>query len=341
MEAGGLGCVLEVVGPSDVVFIEEIEDGSVDGLVAAWGWGDVAGGEMAEGGGGHKVRAVGEGGSEDGGEVAVVDGELLGEIVVEGDFALGVEVHGLIFSGVFYSGRIDLFGHVVDADEAVGEEVLERVVGVIEVGFAMGGEPAVVEIGADAAARVMKDGDDLAGFIFVAVGADEVAADVEVAGESVDASVVVFGAARGVVAATLVTVMLGLVIGTTRSECEGSEVVIEGVVLLHDDDDVLDLAQVAVGAGRARKDQGKERYCCQECGAGIRLNVMRGHVVSRGSADQIFRLNSPGDHTGTMLRRDEHKVKSYARSGMPTLAASFAMRWAFALRRRLLQKDAA
>jgi hypothetical protein len=42
--------------------------------------------------------------------------------------------------------------------------------------------------------------------------------------------------------------MLGLVIGTSGSESERPEVVIEGVVLLHDDDDVLDLAQVAVGA---------------------------------------------------------------------------------------------
>ena len=220
MEAGGLGCVLEVVGPGDVVFIEKIEDGAVDGLVAAGGWGDVAGGEMAEGGSGHEVGTVGEGGSEDRGEVAIVDGELLCEIVVEGDFALGVEVHGLIFRGVFYSGRVDLFGHVVDADEAVGEEVLEGVVGVVEVGFAMGGEPAVVEVGADAAAGVVKDGDDLAVFIDVAVRTDEVAAYVEVAGESVDASVVVFGAARSVVVATVVIVMLGLVIGTTRSECD-------------------------------------------------------------------------------------------------------------------------
>ncbi|MDX6464856.1 MAG: hypothetical protein QOE55_8553 [Acidobacteriaceae bacterium] len=248
MEAGGLGCVLEVVGPADVVFIEKVEDGSVDGFVAAGGWEDVAGGEMAERGGGHEIGAVGEGGSEDGGEVAVVDGELLRQIVVEGDFALGVEVHGLIFGGVFCSGRVDLFGHVVDAHEAVSQEVLEGVVGVIEVGFAMGGEPAVVEVGADAAARVVKDGDDLAVFIDVAVRADEVAADVELAGESVDAGVVIFRAAGSVVAAIVVTVMLGLVIGTTRRQCEGSEVVIEGVVLLHDDDDVLDLAQVAVGA---------------------------------------------------------------------------------------------
>ena len=59
----------------------------------------------------------------------------------------------------------------------------------------------MIEVGADAAARVVKDGYDLAVFIDVGVGADEVAADVEVAGESVDASVVVFGAAGSVVVA--------------------------------------------------------------------------------------------------------------------------------------------
>jgi hypothetical protein len=54
VEAGGLGCVLEIIGPGDIVFVEKIEDGSVDGFVAAGGWGDVAGGGMAEGGGGMR-----------------------------------------------------------------------------------------------------------------------------------------------------------------------------------------------------------------------------------------------------------------------------------------------
>src|SRR5947209_17642813 len=106
-EDAALRGVLVVVGPGDVVFIEQIEDGSVDGFVTAAGRRDVAGGEMAEGRGGEKIGAVGEGGSKDGGEVAVVDGELLREIVVEGDFVLGVEAHSLIFGGGFYSGGVD------------------------------------------------------------------------------------------------------------------------------------------------------------------------------------------------------------------------------------------
>jgi hypothetical protein len=92
---------------------------------------------MAEGGGSEEIGAVGEGGSKYRREVAVVNGELLRQIVIERDFVLGVEVHCLIFGRVFGTALIDLFGHVVDANEAVGEEVFEGVVGVIEVGFAM------------------------------------------------------------------------------------------------------------------------------------------------------------------------------------------------------------
>ena len=121
----------------------------------------------------------------------------------------------------------------------------------------------MVEVGADAAARVVKDGDELAVFIFVAVGADEVAGDVEVAAESIDAVVVIFRAAGCVV----VPVALGLVIRGSRRQGEDAKVVIERMVLLHDDDHVLDFAQVAVGAGRARKDQGKKGYCCEKCDA--------------------------------------------------------------------------
>ena len=100
-EAAALGVILEVVGPGDVVFIEKIEDRPVDGFVTAGGRGDVTCREMAEGGGSEKIGAVGEGGSEDRREIAVIDGEFLGQIVVERDFVLGVEVHRLIFGRVF------------------------------------------------------------------------------------------------------------------------------------------------------------------------------------------------------------------------------------------------
>ena len=92
-------------------------------------------------------------------------------------------------------------------------------------------------------------------------------------------------------------------------------------------------ARNAIAARKAMREC--ERIECDGTECGVMWEV------SRDSAGQIFRLNSLRDHTGTMLRRDEQKVNSDACSGMPTLAASFAIRWAFALRRTLLQKDAA
>src|SRR5258708_28060847 len=112
-----------------------MEGGSVEGFVPAGGWSAVTGREMAEGGGSKKIGAAGEGGSKYGREIAVSDGELLCQIVIEREFVLGVEVHRLIFGRVFCSGGIDLYGHVVDADEADCREVPEHVVGLIEVGL--------------------------------------------------------------------------------------------------------------------------------------------------------------------------------------------------------------
>ena len=86
----------------------------------------------------------------------------------------------------------------------------------IEVGFAMGGEPSVVKVRADATASIVKDFDGLAVFVFVAVRADEVAGDVEVAAESIDAVVVIFRTAGCVIVAIAVSVTLRLVIGSSR-----------------------------------------------------------------------------------------------------------------------------
>src|SRR5262249_32570333 len=51
------------------------------------------------------------------------------------------------------------------------------------------------------------------------------------------------------------------VIGAARRIGERTEVVVEGVVLLHHDDDVLDLAQVAVSVGRGRRQHRGEKSC--------------------------------------------------------------------------------
>ena len=69
------------------------------------------------------------------------------------------------------------------------------------------------------------------------------------AGESIDAAVVIFRATASVVVAVAVTVTVGLVVGTSGGEGEGAEVIVEGMVLLHEDDDVLHLVQIAFGAG--------------------------------------------------------------------------------------------
>jgi hypothetical protein len=112
----------------------------------------------------------------------------------------------------------------------------------------------VVEIRTNTASRVVKDFDGLAILVGVAVGADEVAADVEVAGESIDAGVVVFRATSGAVVVIAFAVTSRLVIGASGGEGEDAEVIVEGMVLLHDDDDVLDLAYIAFGARGAGKD---------------------------------------------------------------------------------------
>src|SRR5207253_8581224 len=77
--------VLEVVGPGDTVRLEQIEDRAGDGLVSAGRREDVIGREMPEGGGGEQVGPVRERLRQHRREVAVVDGELFGEVVIKGN----------------------------------------------------------------------------------------------------------------------------------------------------------------------------------------------------------------------------------------------------------------
>ena len=109
------------------------------------------------------------------------------------------------------------------------------------------------EVRADTAACVVKNRNNLAVFIGVAVRAGKVAADVEVAGESIDAGVVIFRAAGSTVVAIKADVTVGLVIRTPWGQGESTKVVVEGMVLLHDDDDVLYFVQIASGARQVRK----------------------------------------------------------------------------------------
>src|SRR4051794_27632170 len=102
-----------------MVFVEEIKDRPVDRLVSACRRKNITGCEVTEGGSGEQERTVGESGSKNGREIAIIDGKILCQAVVERDLVLGVEVHGLIFGGIFVATDVDLFGRVVYPYESI------------------------------------------------------------------------------------------------------------------------------------------------------------------------------------------------------------------------------
>ena len=126
--------------------------------------------------------------------MAVADGELLGQVIIKGNVGLIIEADGLIFGGSFHA-IVDLLGAVVHAHEAVHEALAEGVAWICVVGFPMGGEPRVIEVRSGATAGLM-EGEDL-GTVVVEVGIETVesAGGVELAGETVDARMVIEGAA--------------------------------------------------------------------------------------------------------------------------------------------------
>src|SRR5580692_5342183 len=149
---------------------------------------------MAEGGGGQQIGAVGKGGAEDRGEVTIADGELLGEVVIEGNVSLRVETHGLIV-GCGFDAVVVLLGDVIDADEPVAFDVVKRVHGMEEVDLFVGLEPGMIEVGAGAAAIVVEGKDGAAVVVGVGVEAGDVAGFVGFASQAVDAVVIVFATA--------------------------------------------------------------------------------------------------------------------------------------------------
>src|SRR5215472_5775061 len=52
------------------------------------------------------------------------------------------------------------------------------------------------------------------------------------------------------------------VIGTAGRVGQRSVVIIEGVVFLHDDNDVIDLVQIAIRQGQPGRDEGSQREDC-------------------------------------------------------------------------------
>src|SRR3989442_11651386 len=107
----------------------------------------------------------------------------------------------------------------------------------------------MVEIGLHAIVGLVEGDDELAIVVAIGVEAPKVACVVAQASEPVDTRVVVVPAGAAVV-------------WTARRVGERPEIVVERVVLLHDDHDVLNLAEVAIGGGRRRAHQKKSGAPC-------------------------------------------------------------------------------
>jgi hypothetical protein len=169
--------------------------------------------------------------------VAITDGELLSQIVIERNVGLIVEADSLIVSGSLHA-IVDLFGGVVDANKAVHEALAKSVAGIKVICFLVSGEPRVIEVWDDAAAGLM-EGEDL-GTVIVEVGIETVerAGGVQLAGETIDARMIFGGA----------SVCSGWrMVGSEWGVWECAEIIVEGMVFLRDDDDVIDFFEAGLG----------------------------------------------------------------------------------------------
>src|SRR5262245_61244920 len=156
-KSAALGNVGEIVGPGDVVLLHEVEDGAGNRRVSvrAGRRKYFRGGVMAEGRRRQQIGAIGERWAQHRTEITVADGEFLCQVVVERNFILVVEVHGLVFRGVLHA-VVGLFADIVDANKTVAAAIMQRVVGAGEVALLVRAAPAVVKIRHNAAAGVMK-----------------------------------------------------------------------------------------------------------------------------------------------------------------------------------------
>src|SRR6185503_4294767 len=225
--------ILEVVGPRDVVALQQVEVRACDRLVAAVGWDLVARGQVPERGRGQEVRPVGERRAQERREEPIADRELARELVVEWDLVLVVETHGVVVSGRLDTA-VRLLVLVVDPHEAVHRSVSPRVVGVIEVDLAVRAYPLVIEVRGHAAVRIVKRERGAAVIVEVCVRAVEVSGGVDLAAQTVDAAMIVRPAAAAVVgvAVAIIAMVPGAVIWAAWREREGTEVVVERMILL-------------------------------------------------------------------------------------------------------------
>jgi hypothetical protein len=185
----------------------------------------------------------------------VAEGEVLRQAIIERQLVLVVERHRLVFDRRL---RADV-GLVGREHEPVAPEMLQRVVGIGEVGRFMDGDPTVVDIGNGAAPRVVEGEDGAAVAVEVRIAAQEGAAGGDLACQAVDAAVIVGQAAFGAIAVAVLVVIAvdhaRPVVGPARHIGQGPELIVEGMVLLHHDDDVLQVPQVAIGQGRPGSQQ--------------------------------------------------------------------------------------
>ena len=214
-------CVLEVIGPGDPLRLEQVEDRAGDRLVPAGRREDVVGREMPEGRGGEQVRAVRERLREHRGEIAIVDGELAGQVVIEGNLLLRVETDGLVLERAL--ADVVLLGFVVHSHEPVRRTV-QRLIRRGVVHLPVRADPGMVEVRLHAPVPEVESAHCCAAQVGVVVRA---------------AGVIAFAAWAG-----------GCAVGAARRVRQCAEVIVEGMVLLHEDENVLHFVHVSVGSGR-------------------------------------------------------------------------------------------
>src|SRR5207302_10574433 len=96
-ETGSLRCILKIVRPRNSVLGEQVKNSSGDRPVSSRRGKRVSARQMPKRSCGHKIGAVRKRRTEQRGEVAIVDGEFLRQVVVERNVVLVVEPHGLVF----------------------------------------------------------------------------------------------------------------------------------------------------------------------------------------------------------------------------------------------------
>ena len=82
----------------------------------------------------YEERAVGKRGSQSRTEIAVVESEILGQIVIKRYLVLVIEIHGLVF-GPALDSMVKLLGRVILANKTIVQAFVQSVVGKLEVGF--------------------------------------------------------------------------------------------------------------------------------------------------------------------------------------------------------------